>query len=239
LYKINIFANLFQGGNKNVNGIFITGTDTDVGKTYTALGIIEAAKSNGMKVAAMKPWETGCRQQGKRLIPSDAVRLMKASGMRDINRVNPCRFRTPVAPYVAGQLENRPVAIDKIKKTYHELSLQHDLVVVEGAGGLLVPITKIFSYADLAKELSLPILVVSANKLGVINHVLLTVDYIKTHGLQLLGVVMNNISKKDTVAKRTNAHTLSLLLGKYFLGEITFHQSNKDLLLYKKIFKLL
>ncbi len=221
-----------------MNGIFITGTDTDVGKTYTALGIIEAAKSNGMKVAAMKPWETGCRQQGKRLIPSDAVRLMKASGMRDIDRVNPCRFKTPVAPYVAARLENRHIDIDKIKKTYHELSLQHDLVVVEGAGGLLVPITKIFSYADLAKELSLPILVVSANKLGVINHVLLTVDYIKAHGLPLLGVVLNNISKKDTVAKRTNARTLSALLGKEFIGELALNQPSEDIPVYKKILKL-
>jgi dethiobiotin synthetase len=222
-----------------VNGILITGTDTGVGKTYTALGIIETVNSAGIKIVAMKPLETGCRQYGKRLIPSDATKLMKASGMSEIDIVNPYRFKTPVAPYVAARLENRRIDINDIKKIYRELSLQNDLIVVEGAGGLLVPITKNFSYADLAKELSLSILVVSANKLGVINHVLLTVDYIKTHGLQLLGVVMNNISKKDNVAKRTNAHTLSLLLGKEFIGEMMFNQPGKDARVYKKILTLL
>ncbi len=221
-----------------MNGILITGTDTGVGKTYTALGILEFAKDNGIKVTAMKPWETGCRHSGKRLIPSDAMRLMKACGTKDIDRVNPCRFKTPVAPYVAGRLEGRSVHLNRIKRVYREISLQSDLVVVEGAGGLLVPITKIFSYADLARELSLSILVVAANKLGVMNHVLLTVDYIKAHGLTLTGVVLNNTLPKNTIAKKTNAHTLSLLLGRKFLGELSFNHPGKDAQVYKKILKL-
>ena len=221
-----------------MSGILITGTDTGVGKTYTALGIIACAKKNGIDVTAMKPWETGCRRSGKRLIPSDAMRLMKAACMNDIDTVNPCRFKTPVAPYVAGRLEGRSVCLGTIKRVYRGLSLQHDLVVVEGAGGLLVPITKKYSYADLAKELSLPVLVVSANKLGVINHVLLTVDYIKTHGIPFLGVVMNNMSPKNNVAKNTNAHTLSLLLGRKFIGELAFNKPGKDSQVYKKILNL-
>ncbi len=218
-----------------MKGILITGTDTGVGKTHAALGIIEFAKSKGITVAAMKPLETGCRRYGKRLIPSDAVRLMKVSGMKDINIVNPYRFKTPAAPYVAGRLEGRSVNIDTIKKVYRRLSQHNDLVIVEGAGGLLVPITKNFSYADLAHELSFSILIVAANELGVINHVLLTVDYIKTHGLTLCGVVMNNISSKNKIAKKTNARTLSLLLGKEFIGELAFNQSGKDIKIYKKI----
>ena len=221
-----------------MKGILITGTDTGVGKTYAALGIIEFAKDNGIKVTAMKPWETGCRHSGNRLIPSDAMRLMKACGMNDIDRVNPSRFKTPVAPYVAGRLEGRSVRLSTIKKVCRRLSLQHDLVVVEGAGGLLVPITKNYSYADLARGLELSILVVAANKLGVMNHVLLTVDYIKAHGLTLTGVVLNNISPKNTIAKKTNAHTLSLMLGRKFIGELAFNQPGKDAQVYKKILKL-
>ncbi len=222
-----------------MNGILITGTDTDVGKTYTAMGIIETANNAGIKIVAMKPLETGCRQYGKRLIPSDATKLMKASSMSEIDIVNPYRFKTPVAPYVAARLENRRIDINDIKKIYRKLSLQNDLIVVEGAGGLLVPVTRKFSYADLAHDLSLPILIVAANKLGAINHVLLTVDYIKTHGLKLLGVVLNNTDKKNNVAKRTNARTLSLLLGKEFIGEMTFNQPGKDARVYKKILTLL
>ena len=95
-----------------------------------------------------------------------------------------------------------------------------------------------YSYTDLAQELSLPVLVVSANKLGVINHVLLTVDYIKTHGLPFLGVVMNNLSPKNNVAKKTNAHTLSLLLGRKFIGELAFNRPGKDARVYEKILNL-
>ena len=145
-----------------MNGILITGTDTGVGKTYTALGIIARAKKNGIKVAAMKPWETGCRRSGNQLIPADAMRLMKAAGMNDIDTVNPCRFKTPVAPYVAGRLESRSVQPGTINKVYHRLALHYDFVVVEGAGGLLVPITRTYFYADLAREFSLSVLVVAA-----------------------------------------------------------------------------
>ncbi len=203
-----------------MRGIFVTGTDTGVGKTYTALRIIKAAQASGLRVAAMKPCETGCGTNGGRLMPHDATKLMKACGMNDLDAVNPYRFKAPVAPYVAASLEHMSVAMEKIAARYRGFSGWYDLVVVEGAGGLLVPITKHLTYADLARRLSLQVLIVSANRLGVINHTMLTVDHIRAHGLDLLGVVLNNTDRKSDTAKRTNASTLSLLLGRKFLGEI-------------------
>ncbi len=221
-----------------MKGILITGTDTGVGKTRTTLQIIKTAQKSGLRVAAIKPFETGCRLRGNKLVPLDALQLMKACGMDDMNTVNPYRFNTPAAPFIAARLENILIDVRKIKKIYRELSLRNDLIVVEGAGGLLVPVTKHLSYADLAKELSLSVLVVSANKLGVINHTLLTVDSIKARGLNLLGVVLNDRDKKDDMAKRTNAYALSTLLGTSFIGEIKFNQSGNGISIYEKILKL-
>ncbi len=223
-----------------MQGIFITGTDTGVGKTYTALCLIRTARVLGINITAMKPFETGCSVSGRRSIPTptDATKLMKACGTDKLAMVNQYRFTAPAAPYTAAQIENKRISIDRVLSVYNTLSKQYDFVVVEGAGGLLVPITKNFSYADLAKELALPVLIVSANKLGVINHTLLTVDYIANHRLGLLGVVLNNMTRKNDIAKKTNPHALSGLLGRMFLGEITFNNFRKDVALYKKILRL-
>ena len=218
-----------------MHGLLVTGTDTDVGKTYTTVHILEAARSAGIRAAAMKPVETGCRQRGAQLVPSDASLLAKAAGMNDIDTVNPCRFKTPVAQYTAGIIEGRSVPLTVLKRTCRDLLANNDLVVVEGAGGLLVPITKQYSYADLAHELSLPVLVIAANKLGVINHILLTVDYMNGHGLTLCGVVLNNLSPKNDPAKKTNAATLASLLGKRFIGELTYNRPERDTPVYRKI----
>ncbi|MCL4558813.1 MAG: dethiobiotin synthase [Deltaproteobacteria bacterium] len=221
-----------------MRGILITGTDTGVGKTYTALRIINTARAAGLGVAAMKPFETGCGSRDSRLVPRDAVKLMKACGMNDIDTVNPYRFKTPAAPYVAARIEDRGIDVKKVVTLYGRLHRSYDLVVVEGAGGLLVPIERHLSYADLARELSLEVLVVSANRLGAINHTMLTVDCTEAHGLSLLGVVLNSMDKKDDTAKRTNASVLSLLLGKKFLGETGCNSGRSNRALYKKIIGL-
>ncbi len=218
-----------------MHGLFITGTDTGVGKTYTTLHLLDAARSAGLSVAAMKPVETGCRKRGRHLVPSDAVLLAKAAGMDCVDTVNPSRFKTPAAPYTAGIIEGRTVDLNTIRRTYRGLARDYGLVIVEGAGGLLVPITRTFFYADLAREFSLPVLVVAANKLGAINHVLLTVASIEARGLTLCGVVLNNLSPKNDAAKKTNAGTLSALLGRRFLGELSFHQPGRDARLFRKI----
>jgi len=222
-----------------LKGILISGTDTNVGKTYITMGLINAALKEDIRIGVMKPVETGCRLYRDKLVPQDAIRLMNTAGMKDINLVNPYRFKYPVAPYVAQILENRHISIKHIKQVYNKLAREYELVIVEGAGGLLVPITKNFSYADLAKELSLPVIIVAVNKLGVINHILLTIDYIKTHKLNLLGIILNNIEKKDDIAKKTNVKTISSMIGKLFIGEVHFNNVVSDIDLYKNILKLI
>ncbi len=226
MFKINIFATFFHDRNE-MNGILITGTDTDVGKTYTALRIIELSLSHGIKTNAMKPFETGCRLHNQRLIPSDATKLMKAAGMTALDAVNQYRFRAPLAPYVAARLEHKHIDIQKVVHAYHELSGKSELVIVEGAGGLLVPITGEFSYATLARELSLSVLVVSSNRLGAINQTLLTVEYMIDHGTKLLGVILNNAGKRTGIARETNAVALSSLLGERFIGEAGYDRSER------------
>lgn len=219
-------------------GILITGTDTNVGKTYIACGLIETAISERIKLAVMKPVETGCKRFKNKLIPLDAIKLMKTAKMQNINEVNLYRFYSPVAPYVAQKLENKRININRIKDVYNTFLMRNDLVIVEGAGGLLVPIKKNFSYADLAKELSLSILLIAPNKLGVINHVMLTIEYIRKHKLDLLGIIINNIGNKDHIAKKTNTRTISSLINnKFFVKEIEFNHPETNISIYKYILK--
>ncbi|MCL4477764.1 MAG: dethiobiotin synthase [Deltaproteobacteria bacterium] len=219
--------------------LFVTGTDTAVGKTYTILGILNTAAGLGYKTVAMKPFETGCRIRNKMLVPHDAALIKKAIGIGDLDAINPYRFVAPVAPYVAAKIEKKRIKLNVVFDTYKHLIKGHHLIVVEGAGGLLVPITRDFFYADLAKTLSLPILVVAANKLGVINHTLLTVSYIMENKLKLTGVVLNDIDQKNDPAKKTNPKILKELLGNKFIGEIRFGRFEKNVDLFKKILNLL
>ncbi len=220
-----------------MKSIFITGTDTGVGKTYTVLRLIEAAHKLGIKTAVMKPFETGCRLCGRKLVPTDAINIMKASDLKDINMVNQYRFKAPAAPYIAAQLEHKVINPAKVFDTYEKLSKQYEFIIMEGAGGLLVPITKDFSYADLAKKLSLPVLIVSANKLGAINHTMLTMDCLNLHDIEPLAVILNNTDKKSDIARKTNAKAFSKLLGKRFLGEMVYGDYNYNAALCGKIIK--
>lgn len=222
-----------------MKGILITGIDTGVGKTYTALQLINAAQTSELRVSAMKPFETGCTVKGKNLIPQDAVQLMNKCGTADIDMVNQYRLKAPTAPFIAAMLEHKIIDLKKVFRAYAALASRSDIIIVEGAGGLLVPITKDFSFADLAKELSLMIVVVSSNKLGVINHTMLTVDCITSHGLKLLGVVLNNIDRKDDIAKTTNARALFSLLGKKFIGETRYNNQKQNTVLYEKIINMI
>ena len=166
-------------------GIFITGTDTGVGKTIVSAAIIRALIKKGIKVGAMKPMETGCAKTEDRLLPSDGMFLKEMAEMNDsIDLITPIRYEHPLAPMVAAELENRPVNLDSAFRAYNTLSERYELMVVEGAGGLLVPITKLkiqslklktYFFSDLIKDLGLPVIVVVRPTLGTINHTLLTI----------------------------------------------------------------
>jgi dethiobiotin synthetase len=153
----------------------------------------------------MKPFCTG---------DTSDVELIAAASGNDIphHLLNPVWLRPPLAPYAAAMLENRPIDITAVKEAYHELAAKHDLVLVEGAGGLLVPILRDYNFRDLAVDLNLGVILVAPNRLGVINHVLLNAESIANSGLRLVLLILNEPDPKPTLATQTNPSILEELL---------------------------
>ena len=202
-------------------GIFITGTDTEVGKTVVAAGLALALKERGIKVGVMKPVATGCRGTDGHLISADAVYLMEAAENEFPPLTSPSRFRNPLAPNVAAILEKREVNLEQISKAYRELQKHYDFMIVEGIGGLLVPIAKDYFVTNLIREFQLPVLVVARGGLGTINHTLLTVDAAVIRGFEIRGIVFNRIpSVNYSLAEMTNPKVIHDLTGVPILGSL-------------------
>ncbi len=204
--------------------IFVTGTNTGVGKTLITGGLGLALKTKGLNVGVMKPVETGCRQRGRTSIPQDVLLLTTLLEIDDaLELVSPYRFRAPLAPLLAAEREDVRISLSKISTALNELLRRHDIVLVEGAGGLLVPLTKTLTYAALCQRLGLPFLLVVSNRLGAINHTLLTLWAAKKLGLRCLGIILNTTEERtQDIAQRTNRRALDALSGTPVIGEIPF-----------------
>jgi dethiobiotin synthetase len=188
-----------------------------VGKTVVACALVRALASRGVDVGAMKPIETGVGAEG----PLDALALLDAAGGADpLDDVCPQRFALPAAPTVAASAEGRDVEVWAIRRAWERLSARHDCVVVEGAGGLLVPASPEHSMADLARELGLPLLVVARAALGTINHTLLTLEAAVARGLPVAGVVISHAGGPLSGADAANLDALRRALRGSLLGEI-------------------
>jgi dethiobiotin synthetase len=181
-----------------MKGIFITGTDTGVGKTYLTALLTRTLRGQGIPAIALKPVASGDR--------SDALALHEAMGRAlPIPLINPIHFSTPLAPYAAGMLENRPFPWDQLRSHWRDISGSHPgPFLVEGVGGWRVPMDSTHTVREWAQELGLPVLVVCRATLGTLNHTLLTVDSIRQTGLPLPGVVMNFYAAPEDDATRTN-----------------------------------
>jgi dethiobiotin synthetase len=199
----------------NINGLFITGTDTGVGKTIVAGAIAAYLGSNGKDVGVMKPVETGCKKNGGELVPVDAKFLRRASNATDfLGAICPYRFTEPLAPAVAAKITGKKIDTRLIVKVYKALARQHNAVIVEGAGGLMVPLYEKYLNLDLAAELGLPLIIVARPGLGTINHTLLTVEAARSRGLDIFGIILNHTAKKaDGVAEKTNVGVIRELSG--------------------------
>ena len=203
--------------------IFVTGTDTSIGKTEVACAIAAALDARGIDVGVYKPAETGCADGEHGLVGDDCVRLSAAAGDRQSPAdVASHLFRLPAAPLVAAEAEGTSVDPDVLIADCERICAQHELTIVEGAGGLLVPIAEAFTYADLAARLEAPIVCVVGSRLGCINHALLTFEALKTRGLTALGYVVNTLSPENeafdearsnraTIARFTDLRDLGLL----------------------------
>ena len=213
---------------KPPRGFFVTGTDTGVGKTVGACAALRALRARGLEVGAMKPVETGVGPDG----PQDALALQHAAGGRDpLEIVCPLRFALPTAPTVAAADEGRAVELERIDAAFAEICDGRDLVVVEGAGGLLVPVAPGVDMADLARRLSLPLLVVARTQLGTINHTRLTLEVARARGLQVLGVVLNHTTPSLSDADAANLEVLRRevpLLGEVHCSDVPARGATLD-----------
>jgi len=204
-------------------GIFITGTDTGVGKTFFACALAVLLKSAGYKVGVMKPAETGCVEKDGKLFPEDGWRLKSASGCAEpIEIICPYLFPEPLAPSVAAERAGVKIDVDHLLTVYREISGKHDITLVEGAGGLMVPLVPSFTFGDFARVAKLPLIVVAANKLGVINHLLLTLEHASCKGLRMVGYVLNQVTAELSLATETNREVIAGMTGVPCLGEIPF-----------------
>jgi len=196
---------------KPARGIFVTGTDTGVGKTVVAAGLAAALIQSGHDVGVMKPVATGGVRRREGLMSEDAEFLAHVADAPEPMRViSPVVLAEPLAPTVAARRAGVTIDLDAIRAAFDEIAAAHQLVIVEGIGGLLVPITEGYRVADLAAEFDLPLVVVARPGLGTINHTLLTVEVARSRGLDLLGIIINGLDADAAgVAEETNPAELA------------------------------
>jgi dethiobiotin synthetase len=210
-----------------VKGFFVTGTDTGVGKTVVAGGLIKVLSFMGFRTAGMKPVESGCVREGDVLIPSDGSFLKQMARMPEpVTDVTPCCFENPLAPLAAAGIEKKNVSVTEIKKAFYRLYKNYDAVIAEGVGGLLVPLKTDYFVLDLAKEMALPLIVVAKPGLGTINHTMLTVNYALKEGLKVAGIVINYSSPpQNNLAEETNAQIFEEICPAPLLGIFPYLKS--------------
>jgi len=176
---------------------FITGTDTGIGKTYVACKLIQQYIAQGYKVVGMKPVAAGCELINGEWVNDDVVKLEIASNVKAPRKLtNPYSFKEPIAPHIAAELAGEAIDITVIKQAFDALSELADIVIVEGAGGFLVPLNDAETMADLAGILNIPIILVVGIRLGCINHALLTAQAIQAINVSLAGWIANPIEPK-------------------------------------------
>lgn len=192
---------------------FVTGTDTEIGKTHVTCLLLRQYVAQGLKVIGMKPIAAGCEQIDGEWVNDDVQRLVAASNVQaPIDLINPYRFKEPIAPHLAAENAGVTIDIKVIVSAFEQLQAMADVVIVEGAGGFLVPLNAHDDMADLAIALGIPTILVVGMRLGCINHSLLTAEAIKSRGLALQGWVANHIDPQMYVQSE-NIQTITQQLG--------------------------
>ena len=202
-------------------GLFITGTDTGVGKTLVAGGLARCLRDRGIRPGVFKPAETGCSMRRGKRIPRDGAFLkFMASATEPIDEIVPYRLAAPLAPQVAAEREGVRIRFQRILRSFRNISSRHDCAIVEGAGGILVPVTRKYSMVNLMEQFKLPVLLVSRVGLGTLNHTLLTLYYLAQHEIPVAGIVLNDPDGKRDLAARSNPSVLERWSPTPILGDI-------------------
>ena len=193
--------------------VFVTGTDTGVGKTAVAASLIRRLRARGLDSVGFKPICCGGREDAE-------ILRAAADNALELNEVNPVWLRTPAAPYTAAMIENRAIDLDLIRETFATLRARYASVIVEGVGGWLVPIGQDYTVADLARELGMPVVIVVRNRLGALNHAALTLHHLRAVGQVCEGLILNDGPRAseaeedaEQIARATNSSVLEGWLG--------------------------
>lgn len=207
---------------------FITGTDTGVGKTRIAAGLLQAATASGLSTLGLKPVAAGCEVHGEQRINDDARRLQTAASVKlSFAEINPAALLEPLAPHIAAEHEGVELSMHELATHCQALLNRADFVIVEGAGGWQVPLNATETMASLAQALELPVILVVGMRLGCINHALLTVAAIERTGLRLAGWVANSIDP-DMAAASENTATLTRRIPAPMLGQVPWLGARPD-----------
>ena len=204
-----------------MSGIFVTGTDTGVGKTIVAAGIAGAMRKDGIDVGIMKPIATGIPQE-RGFKSSDAELLVKLAGSTDPeSEVNPIFLPLEASPLAASKTLNVEIKVDEVFSAFKRLTAKHEFVIVEGIGGVMVPIKQDYFVIDIIKKMNIPVLIVSRAALGTLNHTVLTVRACREYNLDIVGIVINGV-RDDNVAEKTAGEIIHELTGMFVIGSIPF-----------------
>ena len=202
--------------------LFVTATDTEVGKTAVASALAALLHRRGRNVGVMKPLASACDEVGGRLVSADALCLKQAAGTDDpLELICPIRLRHPLAPMTAADLEGRELDLADVRAALDTLAASHDCLIVEGIGGIMVPVTADCMVIDLAAEIGAPVLIVARAGLGTINHSLLTVEAARSRGLDVAAVVLNSPDESPGgLAEETNPDVIARLTDVPVIGPL-------------------
>lgn len=177
-------------------GIFIVGTDTDIGKTVVTAGLMHVLKNNGYNATYFKAALSGALEIGKELIPGDTKLVSDVSKLEEpYENITPYVYKTAVSPHLASKLENNPIDLDVVKEKYNYLKKKYDFIIAEGSGGIVCPLIYdergIYTIGNLIKDLNMSVIIVAEAGLGTINHTVLTAKYIENLGIKIKGIIIN------------------------------------------------
>jgi dethiobiotin synthetase len=222
-----------------MRGLFVTGTSTGVGKTAVAAGLAGAMRRQKVNVGVMKPFATANRTFSKKYRSQDTALLAEAAGVGDPDsELNPFFYSLAASPLVASQLRHEHTAsVEKALQVLRGLAKKHDFMIVEGIGGIVVPLTENESVADFAKRAGLPAVIVSTPMLGTLNHTLLTVMACKEFGINVRGIIVNKMPKKPSIVEQKVPEVIERLTGIPVLSTLQFSKGGNHMAIGKALEK--
>jgi len=208
-------------------GLFITGTDTAVGKTLIAGAIARILTDKGIKVGVFKPIATGCKRSWEGHVSCDTDFLANcANSNLSLSTITPIGYHTPAAPIVSAACDGPEIDFERIAAAYKEICQNSDIIIVEGIGGVRVPLTPEFDLLDLAVEFALPVVIVARPNLGTINHTLMTIDCVRAAELKIAGVIINGYNATEsTIAEDTAPEVIAKCGGVNVLSVVPFDET--------------